>query len=937
MTKWKKSVSLLLAVCMLFTVVPAFAIGGSEGYLDESQTGTPQTPDTPGEDASFAGLLVALGICSDDMLSGELTEENFSKMLAAVIGNDLYVTTSQTPVTYTQAVRMILDATGYSFMLRSKTDGEYLMVANRIKLTKNANGNPLRLLYNTLNLEYLFVNGMKNGYTDYISYDGQTYLTEIHDTVKIDGVLRTVGKKSIVGESDIKASQIQVEGYVLDTAEGLSGLTALLGHTVDAYVKTTGDSQTAVYVVRGDDSTEVLLSSRNLSSATASAVKDNDDKNYRLSSACQMIYNGVPQVEVTPSLFTPYYLDYNAKKGDFSAKVNMTAQIRLVDNNGDKKYDFAIVDAYEIHRVGKVVKKKFYFNDYYRQETGTGSAKVDFSAGGEEDDYITYQKGGKEATISDLKSGDIVSVYASQTSKRKELVISSGSKTGTVEGISRNGDVNIGGTVYQISPYLAHAISNYPTKAQQPKPGDKVTFTLDVNGEIANLTKGASTSDGEYVYIIGANTNSGFASDVQLRVVTKEGEIKVYKGASDMKLDGQSKDASEIKAAIAAKGSHMPAKIKLKNEEITELDLNLSIEKPNSLKFAKSGTGVFTCTQSGSPYLNHVYKIGPNTTFIGIGFDKDNQVNDEYVLKMSANYLEERPVDGVNIDRFNNLFTMVDHNPADDSVGMVIMDIFPNTKTENWVLPDRNSLMNEYTPFHLTDHTDRFLMVVNDVGQGINQEDEVTDFVTGLYMGQEQSFALASDVVYEVQRKDFSGYSSETAGVTMWTPDAHILGWSPKVRPGDILNVVFNEANEISEVIWVSTATAVPVKGNNYRSIRQYMQWGGAYGYVMDNENGIVRLNVSSDGTDSRRDVANGFEILQSKMKYIYQYNYEKERFEVAEFDDISPSDSVLDVSYDYNPGNAAQANNVWVYSNIHHWEGVEAVVMNFSEICNTK
>lgn len=43
-TKWQKSASLLLAICMLFTVVPAFAIGGSEGYLDESETTTPQTP-----------------------------------------------------------------------------------------------------------------------------------------------------------------------------------------------------------------------------------------------------------------------------------------------------------------------------------------------------------------------------------------------------------------------------------------------------------------------------------------------------------------------------------------------------------------------------------------------------------------------------------------------------------------------------------------------------------------------------------------------------------------------------------------------------------------------------------------------------------------------------------------------------------------------------
>lgn len=924
--KIKNIIAIVLSYLLLFNT--SWALDGSQGYLDESSTKADESAATVQQgisekDAQIINLLTALKIITQTDATQTVTVSEFCDMAKKAFGTAVVYDKAEEPATYLQAVEIALNALGYGFLQK----GSYNLVAFQIGLTKGVEvTNPLtvltasKLIYNGLNTERLVPNGLINGRINYVTYKDDTYLKTNHNITKYEGVLNAVGNLSYVGgDSDLEQGQCSVGDYIFNIGD--KNIDDLLGSNVIVFAKYDDetDDTSVLTIMENIDNIKKTINLEDITGYTDEYLKytDENDKDQKITfdKNISMVYNNNFVYPFDKDLFAPYYQD--------GVKTLMSGNLNFIDQNGDKKIDLVAIDAYRVYTVGTVYKLKGYFVDDNKKQN-----KVYYTS--ENDDSIEYSyilNGGK-GKVTDVKSDAIVCVYAGTNSKR--IAITNKKLSGTISK-TIGSTYTINEKDYEVSPYYENLCK---TGLATPLiAGDTIAFWVDVEGKIANVTKSTAVKGSQYVYVIGKSSGIGLTK-AQIKVIDKNGTIEVLTFADSVKVNGVSKKTDrDAISAINAKGKYTPANIIIKNELITEINVNTKIEKPTDLQFRRPGgtiSGEFYLSSGGS------YKMDSSTVFLGIGFDKDGNVVEDYIQKLTPDLLETRPVAGINISTFGSLFTMVDND--EDTVKMVIMDIYPNTDTENWVLSPVKDRINEYTPFSLTDKSSWRLFVVNEVMNTINSDNVATKMIIGLTEGKEKKYVLAEDVVYETQPKIFGGYSGDTSGACMWTPETHQLGWTHSVREGDILVLVTNKDDEISEVIWIANATALPKQTMHDRSIRQYMQRGTTSGFVTKYEGSNLTINNIDDGSTDRRENSQGFTFDVNRLTSIYRYNIKNNKFELCTKEDIYPSEYSLDI----NPAdgyrfNTTVANNLWIYGHIEHLQTIEAVMVDYADMCDAK
>lgn len=266
-----------------------------------------------------------------------------------------------------------------------------------------------------------------------------------------------------------------------------------------------------VYLYTDDTKTKVLTidaeDARGVSGGEYRYLENDVEKDVKMQPDFDVIYNGIAYPAYTDADLVPHF-----------------GTVTLVDNNEDDYYDVVLVEAYQYMVVNTVDQENHRFYGKY---------PVGASAGDDgDDDYFKIINKGKEAKISNVATGDVISYRESKNATgNKKLFVEKLDKSMEVTLEQRFDDsIVASGTEYQLN---GGVVIDQPYQL-----GEKVTIYLDRDKVVAIL-HGKSTTY-TYAYLLRvANMGTPFTSKVSLRVITKDQEEKTLDCAQKLKLDGK--------------------------------------------------------------------------------------------------------------------------------------------------------------------------------------------------------------------------------------------------------------------------------------------------------------------------------------------------------------------------------------------------------------
>lgn len=530
-------------------------------------------------------------------------------------------------VTYEQAIKMLVIALGYEPMASQKGGYPtgYLVVANQIGLTKDVvkvegaadRMTIAQLAYNALDIPLMSQTGFGTN-TEYKILNGDndttytTLLTEM-DMFKYEGVItatKTIGDCASDIEYEIssingKYLALPVTAY-LDLAEGISA-DEYFGISSVLYVREIRSGKyEVVSISQGVDSTVIKLDKKDIFNETLSS---GELKYYEDSFSTKA---------TTLKLEDNFKVYLNNEIGIFS-DASDDAEVLVIDNNDNRKYDMIVIKDYTYGIVDSV--------DTYRDRItlkGYGRLQFDF----EDEDVVNtlVDAEGAAITLDDFSEGDVIA-YIKATDDSWYEVINLGHNV--VEGVvTEKGEdgVYIDGSEYEL--YGNHSVNI----------NDEGIFYLTKTGKIFDTEISASVSS-NYGYILEVGEATGtFESGYQIKMLTKDGEIKVF----------DVRDTYEIDSAIATLDDNIKSDADVRLVTY-KLDGNKKIKEINSVITSNhSGEYNSNATAINNKLLNDdivIFNVDVNDIEDAFVTDIDSLVHEcEYTVLLGKNIDQEYDV-----------------------------------------------------------------------------------------------------------------------------------------------------------------------------------------------------------------------------------------------------------------------------------------------------
>ena len=609
MRSLKKLITTLLAVVMILTSVgiPAFAASFSDitdqrvseavdklvgfniitGYED----GTFK-PDNQITRAEFAAIVTRMKGVADNLSADAVT--GFSDLdndasrawarpyvkaavdLKVINGFEDGTFRAGEPVTYEQAVKMLVCAVGYEVVAQSELSkikitnpnatwsAGYIAAANKHGITKGVITNLISEPASRGVVAVLTSNGLdvpeikenEDGTFEKVEEDEKEQNVE-----EIKGVVSGTYYTGLdAANVDISQAEIMIgTGEDKETYELSADLRKsidfedLIGKNVVAYYDKI-DRQITQIMARNNTST--IIKEQDVISISGDTIKyynENGRSDSVSLSGYTKIYNG------------KYY-----PAADLAANFR-NGTIELIEGGGQK---VAKITSYQVFVVNSKsftsTEERIYFKD---NKTYNGNGYYDFPAATSSKPEI-YQNGAKKEFSSSLFSEwTVINLLESPNvggNKVNRMYITSGKKSGKItEGLDEERMVMMDGKEIYLTRDYAES-------------SDKVTFelnstysyVLDYTGQIAAVDKKAAATNTkyEYGYITGAD-------DEKVGLIKKNGTYDTVTMKKNVKIDGVSTDKDDVKSKletiaglIGNTGCYQPVKYNITNSELTALD-----------------------------------------------------------------------------------------------------------------------------------------------------------------------------------------------------------------------------------------------------------------------------------------------------------------------------------------------------------------------------
>lgn len=457
------------------------------------------------------------------------------------------------PITYEQAVKMIVCSIGYGAAAQAyTTEGDwssgYIYQANRLGITKNAGASVLTKKNPTTRgtVAILLNNALDaDSAPEFINPDGTT--------VTIPGgngsVLESTGSTTVTGivtgtyitetesaRSTVPRNHIQIDDEIYEIGFSTNP-NDLLGCKVKAIIieeDKSGDypmcrsielhASTDIITIAADCYDEYDPATETVSYTRSKS--DTAVKTAKLNPEYSVIYNG-----------KLYDYDLNNLAGDLKS-----GTVELVDNNGDKKYDFVRVNDYRVYVVDSKKSTTQEITPMYNA-LYNGETKIVFP--GDSSSLVFYMtRNGKEITFSDIAKWDVLNIKESpedaEGRRYYEVLVTRSTVSGHVSERDPSDPTYI--AIDNKEYYMSEFFSDYESDDKpEMEVGDYAQVYLDAEGKIVAAAEASTTgTTSNYAYLLGVRQDSDKSNyDLEFWFYTTGGKyLQIGAAATNIKIDG---------------------------------------------------------------------------------------------------------------------------------------------------------------------------------------------------------------------------------------------------------------------------------------------------------------------------------------------------------------------------------------------------------------
>ncbi len=554
------------------------------------------------------------------------------------------------PVTYEQAVKMVVCALGYEVAAVDKGGwpNGYLAQANELDVTKNAEMTPTngpaprglvaQLVYNALEVRLMersvsgnMIRTEKTMLKDMLKVYSYTnmIITEVDGVVSINAGSSNLTSGELVLEYGTDKAVYDYTGVMTSEAARNS-----LGHYVSGYYKISDiddEKRVLLSMSQSAKNEEVIISAENIDAIINKTVyywidKENDTRTERIeiSPMAKLMYNGVAYDYLTSNIpeerNLSYWLDPNS-----SGFIN--GEVRLLDSGADGTYDSIFVEDYDVYVVKSAVRTTdaTYANNYVVYDYYTTGKSIQIDPYDRNNNVTIYNaKTGAEMKIEDLKAMNVLSVAASYDSKSYKCYVSTDAISGSVESKSTDGKTfRINKKDYELTNEFKTVVADGKVTMDIGSTG---TFYLDKDGRIAaaNITEAQT---GNYMYITAAGKYDITGENAAVEIIALMGTPSTptkYKVANRVRINsGTYTDVDGILGALEDSASLLASNrgaTDAKYSQLAKVVINSS----------KEVTSIITAATA-----NGALDIGSNTAS---GTLKLGQENKEYLYSNGGGF-----------------------------------------------------------------------------------------------------------------------------------------------------------------------------------------------------------------------------------------------------------------------------------------------------------
>lgn len=529
-----RKIAALLATVILLSLCPAAAFAEDAG-TDEAYK-------------RAVRLLEALGVSYFSRPDGIVTYHSFNDALgiALDIKNTAYDITELTgisysadtganPISYDDAVRSLVNLTGYKVMVLA-SGGEltsYISTASSKGILSNVGirqGESITardaavLIYNALGIEVLqCVYGGSE--LKYKTFEDETLLYKYRKMQKGRGVVEGNRYTTLYADDGIASDGVVINGKLYTDYNECTG--DYLAYAVEFYYCENNDNNGDIIFAYPDErkNSEIVIDGnfrRNTGRQIYYLNESGREKNEYIPDGAAIIYNGVALDDYDNTIF-----DFSHKRGV------------IIDNNSDGKTDALLI--YEgVNR----------YISHIETEHGMvydGLSKEEMDLVDNEFERIRIIDGdGKSINMYSLAVSDVISVYTSKNGRLMEIRTSHRQVMGRVEGLTEEDGIryaSIAGVIYPLSAeFVKYELENL-------KIGENYNFFLSHRGEIVYMKQAEAVM--RYGYAISSGCEESDAERIWLRILAADGEINKYPLKDKVKIDGKTyKEKDDAAAAI---------------------------------------------------------------------------------------------------------------------------------------------------------------------------------------------------------------------------------------------------------------------------------------------------------------------------------------------------------------------------------------------------
>lgn len=492
------------------------------------------------------------------------------------------------PVTYAQAVKMVVCALGYGNVITPAAEGTpwyqpYIEMANRLNVTTGAfsavdanasRGLVAQLIYNMNKTSPVVQTGVDSMGKPIYSSSGSSYESETKNTKSVSGQLVAVFNNTLSGKSEgLRKDEVLVvsgsKEYILVMGKyEASELDDLLGYKVNVtYSEDSSGDLTLESIKKASSNEEYTVNDIDIIEVTETSIEYYDES----------AKNGIRELKINTDmdvLKNRAPIDMDKLVDELKVE---NGQITFIDIDDNSVMDIAFIKSYDVYFVGSVTKSNGIYNVYDKFDSSRklqldeDESEISVKLASNSSDKLT------DTALSAISANSVVLVAeAEDGSDEIDVIVSKKTASGSsssseVKRIESGVSITFGTKkVYLSNYYLDNLEENEST--QGVSVGDTCTAYLDHLGRLVAISKTTATVNYGYVTLAGSKSSSMDDENYLVRMYDTTGKLysELPVASKGFKINGKSADAEDLEAAIATAAeiaNEGKAESKIKNAE----------------------------------------------------------------------------------------------------------------------------------------------------------------------------------------------------------------------------------------------------------------------------------------------------------------------------------------------------------------------------------